>query len=658
MDENRFFIRGSDMQGFAPARIGGKAAILSYGPLIAHIKRTAGPEAAALFAEPQLPRGSTGETGTISWYAARQGTVAAIDTIDEGARRQIAQKLADRLKMLAKALADDALGPAVASWLNIGGNGDILSVGGEPVLVNWGAVPATVVTREQRAEHYANTLGRFAPQLPIPTGEVGPLELNRPAMTATTVAGASAIGAQATAASSAAPSPQLAREGRPAAISGVIAAPAAATAAAVAASQPTADAAGSLPPPAPARASRAPWIAAGIAAASLLLLSLPGVLIYPAQPIDTSARDAFEEQRLRASNESLEAQLRSLQGALGSNQCRPANFVLPVPGLPPGPLNPDGQVPPGQSSAGPGPQLQITPQTPDQAQLPPTERRGREDVATVGRLLEKSTLLIIGLKSADGRISVSQGSGFLVSNRHVVTNHHVVQGVDPNRVFVANKTMGTVAQARVVALSQPPPVETDVGIDIAVLEIEPLQGYSGLKLGPTPAKLSTAYVAGYPGFLTERDSAFQSFLQTLARGASNRDDIRQSMTQGRIEVPGVDLEEGRINNSMRTGSRALPVLLHDMQLAKGNSGGPLVDACGRVIGINTMLFPSDAGTRQGNVAQDVATLRNFLAEKGISVVSEEQVCAPTPPPAATVPPALAPPPAAAAAAPKPAAAQP
>jgi S1-C subfamily serine protease len=79
---------------------------------------------------------------------------------------------------------------------------------------------------------------------------------------------------------------------------------------------------------------------------------------------------------------------------------------------------------------------------------------------------------------------------------------------------------------------------------------------------------------------------------------------------------------------MRSGSRSLPILLHDMQLAKGNSGGPLVDACGRLIGINTALFPSDAGTRQGNVAQDVTTVRGFLTEKGIAFVDEPQACVP------------------------------
>jgi S1-C subfamily serine protease len=612
MARNQVFVRSSDMQGFAPALIDGKPAVNAYNRLIAHIAATAGPEAVTLFAEPQLPRGWSGGAGTISWYSSLQGRVVPLDALDHGTRSQFDQKVAARLRMLAPALADPALGPAVSTWLNIGGSGDILSVGGEPVLVNWGAAPSNVLTREQRAAHYAATLGQFAPQLPVPAGEAVLPPPVRPTQTSPAPGSGTGSGID--------PRP---RPPAQAAMSGSTAASAAPSAAlGTAQASPVSPAAAVTMQPA-VRTSRrwtAPWIATSIAAVVLLLLSLPGVLVYPAPAIDTSARDTFEQQRLRASNESLEAQLRAIQAALDGNQCRPANLVLPVPDLPSDSSGDDGDKPSGT------PQLQVQPPAPEKAQLPPGERRGREDATTVGGLLEKTTVLIVAFSSSGE--NASMGTGFLISNRHVVTNHHVVQHVDASRVFVANKALGGVVPARIVALTQPPPTETDIGTDIAVLEIEPQAGLTGLALGPTPAKLSTAYVAGYPGFLTRKDSAFKSFLTTLARGAFSRDDIRQSMARDHIELPGVDLEEGRINNSMRTGSRSLPILLHDMQLAKGNSGGPLVDACGRLIGINTALFPSDAGTRQGNVAQDVAAVRGFLTEKGIAFVDEPQACAP------------------------------
>jgi S1-C subfamily serine protease len=611
MARNQFFVRSSDMQGFAPALIDGNPAVHAYGRLIAHIAATAGPEAATLFAEPQLPRGWSGGAGTISWYSSLQGRVVPRDAIDHVTRSQFDQKVTERLRMLAPALADPALGPAVSTWLNIGGSGDILSVGGEPVLVNWGAAPSNVLTREQRAAHYAATLGQFAPQLPVPAGEAVLPPPARPTQASPAPGSGTGAGIGPRAPAQAAMAGSTAAPAAPSAASGTAQASPVSSGAAVT----------MQPAVRTSRGWTAPWIATGIAAVVLLLLSLPGVLVYPAPPVDTSARDAFEQQRLHASNESLEAQLRAIQVALDGKQCRPANLVVPVPDLPSDSSGSDGDKPSDT------PQLQVQPAAPEKAQLPPGETRGREDATTVGRLLEKTTVLIVAFSSEGENISISQGSGFLISNQHVVTNHHVVEHVDASRVFVANKALGVVP-ARIVALSQPPPTETDVRTDIAVLEIEPQAGLTGLALGPTPPKLSTAYVAGYPGFLTERDSAFKSFVQTLARGAFSRDDVRQSMARDHIEVPGVDLEEGRINNSMRTGSRSLPILLHDMQLAKGNSGGPLVDACGRLIGINTALFASDAGTRQGNVAQDVTTVRGFLSEKGIAFVDEPQACEP------------------------------
>jgi serine protease Do len=59
----------------------------------------------------------------------------------------------------------------------------------------------------------------------------------------------------------------------------------------------------------------------------------------------------------------------------------------------------------------------------------------------------------------------------------------------------------------------------------------------------------------------------------------------------------------------RTRSGELPILRSDVQLAPGNSGGPLLNAAGEVLGLNAMIFGGDQ-----SVAIPSSVIREFLAE--------------------------------------------
>ena len=58
-----------------------------------------------------------------------------------------------------------------------------------------------------------------------------------------------------------------------------------------------------------------------------------------------------------------------------------------------------------------------------------------------------------------------------------------------------------------------------------------------------------------------------------------------------------------------TRSGELPILRSDVQLAPGNSGGPLLNAAGEVLGLNAMIFGGDQ-----SVAIPASVIREFLAE--------------------------------------------
>jgi serine protease Do len=66
--------------------------------------------------------------------------------------------------------------------------------------------------------------------------------------------------------------------------------------------------------------------------------------------------------------------------------------------------------------------------------------------------------------------------------------------------------------------------------------------------------------------------------------------------------------------SARTRSGEIPILRSDVQLAPGNSGGPLLNAAGEVMGLNTMIFGGDQ-----SLAIPTSVILKFLAETIIPI---------------------------------------
>ncbi len=601
MRENRHFVCSTDISGREPARIGGAPAVNHYRALIDRVEALAGREAASLFAEPVLPGGGARIATTISWYCAFEGAVIALDSIDEIAHRPVAEKLAARLQALSPALRDRGIGAALGTWLNIAAPSDIISVGGEPIFVDWGFLPAGVADEPlARNDHFARTLGRFAPSLSLP-----PVEASTP------------VEAQA---------PPDRDE-----ITKVLQPPPSPIPEKPAVTDPAPHMGASPPPPPlvppPVQAASggpgpwlAPLIACGIAVIGLIILLLPGVLKFPAK--GAADHEALEFERLHASNESLEVQLKALQTVAHERVCRAGDPLVQVPG-----------VGPGDSPS----KMELLPRPPDQVPLPGQANKNLPDSATIASLLDAATVLVFAAKTED---SGTQGTGFFINDRNIVTNRHVVENSKDGAIVVASRSLGGVKRARLVAISAPKKEDNSINVDLAVLEIEPAANRTSLALGSTPAKLSTVYIAGFPGFITEKDVAFDNFVRKLSENPNEPNAAKSSD----VTMPSPDMRYGRVNNIIKSGSDALPIILHDMQLAPGHSGGPLVDACGRLDGINSWDIRPEDGPQQANVAQDASILSSFLKDRNISFKSEDGPCANGPTVAQTPPSPIAPPP--------------
>jgi putative serine protease PepD len=171
--------------------------------------------------------------------------------------------------------------------------------------------------------------------------------------------------------------------------------------------------------------------------------------------------------------------------------------------------------------------------------------------------------------------SSATGSGFVVDNQgHIVTNAHVVSGADTASVRFAN---GDEAQARVVG--------TDPSTDVAVLELQSHRDVAPLPLGSSASiQVGQAVAAIGSPFGLEG---------TLTSGI----------------VSGLDRDIRSPNGFTISGA-----IQTDTALNHGNSGGPLLDSSGRVLGITSQIESESGGNVGVGYAVPIDTVKKVVSQ--------------------------------------------
>jgi hypothetical protein len=171
------------------------------------------------------------------------------------------------------------------------------------------------------------------------------------------------------------------------------------------------------------------------------------------------------------------------------------------------------------------------------------------------------------------RDSYFSGTGFVVgSGGLVVTNHHVIKGAE-NSWALSKHADGKLREYTASV------VWTSPEYDLALLKVEGLNAPALVLAEPLPLKGTTVTAIGYP---TIADTALRS---DSALGES-------TVTQGVV---------GRIVRASWKGDDSpIFILQHSAAVNSGNSGGPLMDSCGRVVGVNTSKAQ---GLIEGNESQ-------------------------------------------------------
>ena len=177
--------------------------------------------------------------------------------------------------------------------------------------------------------------------------------------------------------------------------------------------------------------------------------------------------------------------------------------------------------------------------------------------------------LLLGRQRAQKAKSTSLGSGVIVSKEgHIISNHHVIAGMTEIRAQLPD---GRNVAARLIG--------SDPATDIAVLKIEekniealPLGDSDDLRVG------QQIFAIGNPYGLDE----------TVTRGVVSAKGRRTANDSG------------------------VEVLQHDAAVNPGNSGGPLVNIRGQIVGINSSIYTRTGGFQGISFAIPANTVRRVM----------------------------------------------
>ncbi|MBL0219013.1 MAG: trypsin-like peptidase domain-containing protein [Myxococcales bacterium] len=195
--------------------------------------------------------------------------------------------------------------------------------------------------------------------------------------------------------------------------------------------------------------------------------------------------------------------------------------------------------------------------------------------AVVG-VVERAGPATVSLEIGGNRMGGGAGSGFVVTpDGYVMTNSHVVSG---GKKIRARTPAGEVIEAQVMG--------DDPATDLAVVRID-VTGHPYLPIDGalTPRVGQLAVAIGNPlGFESTVSTGVISALGRSLRGKGNR------------------LIDG--------------VIQHTAPLNPGNSGGPLLDGTGRVIGVNTAIIARSQGIGFAIAVETAAWVLGELLQHG------------------------------------------
>ena len=200
----------------------------------------------------------------------------------------------------------------------------------------------------------------------------------------------------------------------------------------------------------------------------------------------------------------------------------------------------------------------------------------QEDTLTLREIYIKCSPSVVSITS-ESRSGNSSGSGVIFSeDGYVVTNYHVIENGESYTVLLADERS---QPARLVG--------SDPTSDLAVLQVNATD--------LTPAEFG------------DSDDVYVGD-NVVAIGDPLGVEFRGTMTNGIVSA---------INRNVNVNGRTMNLIQTNAALNSGNSGGPLINSCGQVIGINTIkigAFTDSAGVEGLGFAIPSAVVKDIVSQ--------------------------------------------
>lgn len=181
----------------------------------------------------------------------------------------------------------------------------------------------------------------------------------------------------------------------------------------------------------------------------------------------------------------------------------------------------------------------------------------------------KSNAVVLIMNGTEGQKGGALGTGFIIDDDLIVTNHHVIaNGKD---ILVRGKVSQKPYKAKLVA--------SDEFSDIALIKLDDWKDFALTNL---PNKLE---------FDSSRDLKLGAKVWSIGHPWG----LQWTVSQGVVSSPSRRMD-GNLNFLIQT----------DTRIYEGNSGGPLLDEDGKVIGINDKMMANTGGSFGLAIPSDLA----------------------------------------------------